>query len=282
PVTQHYLPKRRESVFTKPDHMITSSESRNSSKNMPRFSSNDMVHNHYLDEARKKTQERDMNSKTSEVNSCAKIQSHRTRNSNKRVEQKSHTQKPGRQIFTGHRFSPNNTSIMYEKASPRSDLREQQSDRWKYAVSLVLITYQEEKQNSKTLLLEGFEGLEVLALSHTYYLDLFSVLLDVVNFPHLAKILPVGIHLRQVLGTKFSTLEALKGLILNIPGAIILSLFTTDDSQEEGVEFEVTGFDKAFDSPTVGKTLDLGRGVIEYSLDPEEEGGFPKIECFLN
>ncbi|GJS61227.1 hypothetical protein Tco_0656011 [Tanacetum coccineum] len=56
PVTQHYLPKRRESVSAKPDHMIASSESRNSSKNMPRFSSNDMVHNHYLDEARKKTQ----------------------------------------------------------------------------------------------------------------------------------------------------------------------------------------------------------------------------------
>ncbi|GKB47076.1 hypothetical protein Tco_0897829, partial [Tanacetum coccineum] len=65
PVTQHYLPKRRESVFAKPDHMIASSESRNSSKNMPRFSSNDMVHNHYLDEARKKTQERDRNSRTS-------------------------------------------------------------------------------------------------------------------------------------------------------------------------------------------------------------------------
>ncbi|GJV87987.1 hypothetical protein Tco_1531925 [Tanacetum coccineum] len=176
PVTQHYLPKRRESVFAKPDHMIASSESRNSSKNMPRFSSNDMVHNHYLDEARKKTQERDRNSKTSvmpsarfqsttdgskpkprstnhstrslpvsksscvtiaavpiadhsknsnsfsnskhfvcstchkcvfnanhdacitkflkEVNSRAKIQSNKTRNSNKLVEQKSHTQKP--------------------------------------------------------------------------------------------------------------------------------------------------------------------------------------------
>ncbi|GJU32274.1 hypothetical protein Tco_1175863 [Tanacetum coccineum] len=64
-VTQHYLPKRRESVFAKPGHMIASSESRNSSKNMPRFSSNGMVHNYYLDEARKKTQERDRNSKTS-------------------------------------------------------------------------------------------------------------------------------------------------------------------------------------------------------------------------
>nr|GEU57607.1 hypothetical protein [Tanacetum cinerariifolium] len=63
PVTQHYLPKKRESIFVKPDHMIASSESRNSSKSMPRFSSNDMVHNYYLDEARKKTHERDRNSK---------------------------------------------------------------------------------------------------------------------------------------------------------------------------------------------------------------------------
>nr|GEW00418.1 actin-binding, cofilin/tropomyosin type [Tanacetum cinerariifolium] len=61
PVTQHYLPKRRESVFAKPDHMIASSESKNSSKNIPRFSLNGMVHNHYLDETRKKTQERDRN-----------------------------------------------------------------------------------------------------------------------------------------------------------------------------------------------------------------------------
>ncbi|GKA77447.1 hypothetical protein Tco_0783908, partial [Tanacetum coccineum] len=27
------------------------------------------------------------------------------------------------QIFTGHRFSPNKTSTVYEKTSPRSDLR---------------------------------------------------------------------------------------------------------------------------------------------------------------
>ncbi|GKE36103.1 hypothetical protein Tco_1455425 [Tanacetum coccineum] len=58
-----------------------------------------------------------------EINSRAKIQSHKTRNSNKPVDQKSHTQKPGRQIFTGHRFSPNNTSAVYEKTSPRFDLR---------------------------------------------------------------------------------------------------------------------------------------------------------------
>ncbi|GJW43840.1 hypothetical protein Tco_0072639 [Tanacetum coccineum] len=158
--------------------MIASSKSRNSSKNMQRFSSNDMVQNYYLEKAKKKTQEKDMNSKSSvihfarlqstadgskpkpgstnqstrsfpaskssyvtitvvpitdhsknsnsfsdpkhfvcstchkcvfnanhdacitkllkEVNSRAKIQSHKTKNSNKPVDQKSHTQKPGR------------------------------------------------------------------------------------------------------------------------------------------------------------------------------------------
>ncbi|GJY19096.1 hypothetical protein Tco_0390587 [Tanacetum coccineum] len=58
-----------------------------------------------------------------EVNSCAKIQSHKTRNSKKLVNQKSHTQKLGRHIFTRHRFYPNKTSVVYEKTSPRSDLR---------------------------------------------------------------------------------------------------------------------------------------------------------------
>ncbi|GJY30582.1 hypothetical protein Tco_0414077 [Tanacetum coccineum] len=45
--------------------MIASSSSRNSSKNMSSFSLNDMVHNHYLEEAKKKTQERNKNSKSS-------------------------------------------------------------------------------------------------------------------------------------------------------------------------------------------------------------------------
>ncbi|GJW45188.1 hypothetical protein Tco_0073987 [Tanacetum coccineum] len=56
PVTAHYLPKERESAFVKPPRVIASSESKNSSKTMPRFSSNDMVRNHYLEEAKKKTQ----------------------------------------------------------------------------------------------------------------------------------------------------------------------------------------------------------------------------------
>nr|GFB71229.1 hypothetical protein [Tanacetum cinerariifolium] len=65
PVTTHYLPKEREAASAKPHHMIASSNSRISSKNMPRFSSNDMVHNHYLEEAKKKTQKHSRNSKPS-------------------------------------------------------------------------------------------------------------------------------------------------------------------------------------------------------------------------
>ncbi|GJX78529.1 hypothetical protein Tco_0326678 [Tanacetum coccineum] len=212
PVTQHYLPKVRESAFAKPNHMIASSSSRNSSKNMPRFSSNDMVHNYYLEEAKKKTQERDRKSTTSvmpsaksqnttksckskprsnnqtsrvlptsksscptttvmpkadhsrnsspfsdfkhfvcstcqkcvfnanhdacitkflkEVNSRAKIQPNKTRNSNKPVDPTSHTQKPGRKIVTGHSFSLNKSSAVHEKTNtPRSYLRWIPTDR---------------------------------------------------------------------------------------------------------------------------------------------------------
>nr|GEU78033.1 hypothetical protein [Tanacetum cinerariifolium] len=65
PVTTHYLPKEREATSTKPHHVIASSNSRNGSKNMPRFSSNDMVHNHYLEEAKHKTHGKGRNSKPS-------------------------------------------------------------------------------------------------------------------------------------------------------------------------------------------------------------------------
>nr|GEW71401.1 hypothetical protein [Tanacetum cinerariifolium] len=58
PVTTHYLSKEREAASAKPHHIISSSNSRVSSKKMLRFSSIDMVHNHYLEEAKKKTQER--------------------------------------------------------------------------------------------------------------------------------------------------------------------------------------------------------------------------------
>ncbi|GJS73995.1 hypothetical protein Tco_0706836 [Tanacetum coccineum] len=174
PVTQHYLPKKTESTFAKPDHMIASSSSRNSSKNMPRFSSNDMVHNHYLDVAKKKIQERDRNSTTS-VPTSARIQTTtddskpnpRSNNQTSRslpvskssrvtitaVPKADHSKSSSsfsdsknfvcstchkcvfnanhdacitkllKEIFTGHRFSPNKTSTVYEKTSPRSDLR---------------------------------------------------------------------------------------------------------------------------------------------------------------
>ncbi|GKB31265.1 hypothetical protein Tco_0870666 [Tanacetum coccineum] len=152
-ITQHHLPKGKESAFAKPIHMIASSSSRNSSKNMPRFISNDMFHNHYLDEVRKKTQERDRNSKTS-VMPSARFQSTAdgskpkprstnhstrslpTRNTNKPIEQKSHTQKPVSQIFTEHRFSPNKTFAMYEKTSPRYDLRWKPTGRIFKSISL--------------------------------------------------------------------------------------------------------------------------------------------------
>nr|GEX49116.1 hypothetical protein [Tanacetum cinerariifolium] len=70
PVTTHYLPKEREYAVVKPHYVIASSESRNSSKNMPRFNSTDMVHNHYLEEAKKKTQECDRNSRPSVMHSA--------------------------------------------------------------------------------------------------------------------------------------------------------------------------------------------------------------------
>nr|GEU53948.1 hypothetical protein [Tanacetum cinerariifolium] len=69
-LTTHYLSKEREFVVVKPYHVIASSESRNNSKNMPRFSSNDMVHNHYLEEAKKKTQESGRNSRPNKMPSA--------------------------------------------------------------------------------------------------------------------------------------------------------------------------------------------------------------------
>ncbi|GKA35903.1 hypothetical protein Tco_0722394 [Tanacetum coccineum] len=204
PVTPHYLPKVREYVLAKPHHVIAPGSFRNSQEEP--YGSNDMAHNHYLEEARKKTQERNRNSKPSvmhttslqnttngskpnprsnnqisrslpvsksscgmsngvslvdhsrnsssfsdskhfvcsmchkcvfnanhdncitkflkEVNSRVKVQSPKTRNINKPVEPKSHTQKPGRQIAKGQRFSPKKSSAVHEKPNtPRSCLR---------------------------------------------------------------------------------------------------------------------------------------------------------------
>nr|GEY03727.1 hypothetical protein [Tanacetum cinerariifolium] len=58
------------------------------------------------------------------VNTRIKVQSPKTRNSNKPVEPKIHTQKLGRQIVTGHRFSLNKSSTVHEKTNTlRSCLR---------------------------------------------------------------------------------------------------------------------------------------------------------------
>nr|GEU90460.1 retrovirus-related Pol polyprotein from transposon TNT 1-94 [Tanacetum cinerariifolium] len=70
PFTTHYLPKEREAASAKPHHKIASSNSRISLTNMPRFTSNDMVHNHYLEETKKRTQERSRNSEPSLMSSA--------------------------------------------------------------------------------------------------------------------------------------------------------------------------------------------------------------------
>ncbi|GJY90243.1 hypothetical protein Tco_0505439 [Tanacetum coccineum] len=72
PVTPHYLPKERESAVAKPHHMIAPVSSR--------YSSNDMVHKHYLEEAKKKTQESTRNSEPSVMPSA---RSQRTANGSK-------------------------------------------------------------------------------------------------------------------------------------------------------------------------------------------------------
>nr|GFA60267.1 hypothetical protein [Tanacetum cinerariifolium] len=61
-VTTHYLPKGKESTYAKPHHIIAPGSSR--------YSSNDMIHNQYLEEAKKKTQESSRNSKPSEIPSA--------------------------------------------------------------------------------------------------------------------------------------------------------------------------------------------------------------------
>nr|GEZ22571.1 hypothetical protein [Tanacetum cinerariifolium] len=59
-----------------------------------------------------------------EVNSRAKIQPNKTRNSNKPVDPTSYTQKPSRKIVTGHTFSPNKSFAVHERTNtPRSCLR---------------------------------------------------------------------------------------------------------------------------------------------------------------
>ncbi|GJT24433.1 hypothetical protein Tco_0894370 [Tanacetum coccineum] len=151
PVTTHHLPKGREYAPAKPHHMIAPSSSR--------YSSNDIVHNHYLEEAKKKTHEHSRIPRNfsdskhfvcstcqkcvfnanhdacvikflKEVNSRAKVPSNKTTNRNKPVEQIRVATKPKRQIPKGHRFSIKKTTTVHEKTtSPRSCLRWQPTGR---------------------------------------------------------------------------------------------------------------------------------------------------------
>ncbi|GJS11258.1 hypothetical protein Tco_0368054 [Tanacetum coccineum] len=89
---------------------------------MPRFSSKDMDHNHYLDEAKKKTKERDRNSKTSLI-PPARFQS--TADGSK-PKPRSNNQTP--RSLPDKSFSRNKTSAVYEKTSPRSDLSKVDSE----------------------------------------------------------------------------------------------------------------------------------------------------------
>ncbi|GJX92488.1 hypothetical protein Tco_0345814 [Tanacetum coccineum] len=151
PVTTHHLPKGRESAPAKPHHMIAPSSSR--------YSSNDIVHNHYLEEAKKKTHEHSriprnfFDSKhfvcstcqkcvfnanhdacvikfLKEVNSCAKVPSNKTTNKNKPIEQIRVATKPKRQIPKGYAFSIKKTTTVHVKTTtPRSCLRWQPTGR---------------------------------------------------------------------------------------------------------------------------------------------------------
>ncbi|GJX25667.1 hypothetical protein Tco_0231963 [Tanacetum coccineum] len=126
PVTQHYLPKGREYVYAKPHHVIASSESWNRSKNMPRFGLNDVVHNHYLVKAKKKTQERDKNSKTN-VMPYARFQS--TTDGSKPKPRSTNQSTRSLPISKSrHRFSSNKSSAVYEKTSYRYDLSKADSE----------------------------------------------------------------------------------------------------------------------------------------------------------
>ncbi|GJZ06160.1 hypothetical protein Tco_0539953 [Tanacetum coccineum] len=68
PIIPHYLPNIRESAPAKSHHANAPSSSRNSQKDS--YSSNDMAHNYFLEEARKKTQDRNRNLKPREMPSA--------------------------------------------------------------------------------------------------------------------------------------------------------------------------------------------------------------------
>ncbi|GKB19264.1 zinc finger, SWIM-type containing protein, partial [Tanacetum coccineum] len=99
----------------------------------PSQKTKDVIEDFYADEKLKQNQVNNpqgainkggLRGECKKVDSRAKVQSPKTRNKNKTVEPKSHTQKPGRQIAIGQRFSPKKSSAVHEKPNtPRSCLR---------------------------------------------------------------------------------------------------------------------------------------------------------------
>nr|GEV65284.1 hypothetical protein [Tanacetum cinerariifolium] len=163
PVTPYYLPKVRESVFVKPHHVIASGLSRNSSKesySKPKPRSNNQTSRSLLvpknscgmlngvplvDQSWNSSSFLDskhfvcltchkyffninhddcITKFLKEVNSCAKVQSPKSRNNIKPVEKITNEKKPKRWISKRYRLSPNKSFAVHEKTNiPRSRLR---------------------------------------------------------------------------------------------------------------------------------------------------------------
>ncbi|GKE54424.1 hypothetical protein Tco_1489580, partial [Tanacetum coccineum] len=153
PVTPYYLPKVREFVLENPHHVITPGSSRNSSKES--YRSNEMAHNYYLEEAKKKKQDKNRNLKPRKMPSARNWPASKSSEETLKVVQKAnHSRNPSsfsdskhfvystcqkcvfnanhdacitkflKEIVTGHKFSPNKSSAVHEKTkTPRSCLR---------------------------------------------------------------------------------------------------------------------------------------------------------------
>ncbi|GJV38213.1 hypothetical protein Tco_1410690 [Tanacetum coccineum] len=98
PITAHYLPKERKYASAKPHHVIASSNSRNSSKNMPIFSSKQSTTNDC--KPKPKIDNRMSRNWPASKSSCVMTKT----------------------IPTGHRFSTKKTFAVHKKTFPRACL----------------------------------------------------------------------------------------------------------------------------------------------------------------
>ncbi|GJW47498.1 hypothetical protein Tco_0079144, partial [Tanacetum coccineum] len=134
PVTPHYFSKVREYVLAKPHHVIAPRSSRNSQK--VSYGSNDMAHNHYLEEARKKAQERNRNSKPSINDVC----SHQLRPRSSTIKLR---------LFTSVHASLFNDKMTYVHISSGLALQRQNdgclNDRWRLLTTLQASFLKEKK-----------------------------------------------------------------------------------------------------------------------------------------